>query len=671
VKLTFHQTEILGKRIYFLVDIQFAGTTVRVSTDALVVPSDDGDLFYAGTAEPFVVNEEIELFQIASTPVSVPIAAWWPIDVVAMVRRGHQLGGCRAEISQWVEGSTYEDRKILLRGRIVDPEYGADGFVNCSIEENIYEDPAEIPLPGWDMREGRVTNLAATQVLGTEDIGVPYPVALGYPGRDPQAVTGRTSGSRCCWISKATNRHFLLVSYGHVGAAQIDAIDQAGAPIWLNHDDFTTGYQFRVLAGYDDAGVPISYVGDSTANTGDVYEGLEHGVPAGDGFTPTPGEVVDVFASWPEGGGIRDENGRVIRKAGDVLRFLLRFANVPVDVGTFAAVAPELRAFNIDCSIDDRCKISEWLTERLLPLLPVSLCSGPAGFFPIVWKPDAGPAQALAHIDADLDPRIEVSEAVEVDTSNIYNDFTLTYGYARRTDDYLYTARLGAEYVAGTNRARCDFIRDDDRIRVEALDRGLDGAGIRVEFTTGAPANVTDGVGLVTLQFDDGVDDTDAIVAALNTSTIVQASEISDSGTNWGFSAIDDTDQTLILADDAVLPHPLCAFSQSQLRDDERRDPGVRPWAEESPLVIDKATAYAVLGWKAAAFALPRRRLTIRVPMHDWGWLRRGNVVTFTYARLGFEAHVALIESLEWGSDGVLGVRLAFIDNPARDAYGA
>jgi len=113
-----------------------------------------------------------------------------------------------------------------------------------------------------------------------------------------------------------------------------------------------------------------------------------------------------------------------------------------VDHARFASAAERLNQYKIDAFIDARVNPWEWLNSNVLPLLPVSLVSGPAGVYPVVWRLDARPDHAEIIIDADADASVSRASGVRCDTGGIVNRFTLRYAYDLMKGKYCATARV-------------------------------------------------------------------------------------------------------------------------------------------------------------------------------------------------------------------------------------
>lgn len=467
---------LTGGRVWWLLDITYAGQTYRLSDrEGDVVDAAGNAYHYAGTIETIDVEEGLEFLQDASaSPTSASIAAVMPFDVPLMVARGHDLAGATGTLSRWVEGTTLESRRTLIAGQVVDPEYGAaDEPASFSLELTPWEDSRTIPAPGlavigpnWD------TSMIAS--LPASGVGLPYPIVIGRPGQVSSALwsSGIITGSEGVYVDQRRTsftsqlENISLIIAGHHVTAE---------SVHLKTATDTTFHRYRVSNAYDRGGHPVAvatwWYTKSPAST-DVfdYDGgasytfndpttlpigcLGHnGAPAS--IQPSLGaEPVGTYVGWvdddnPTYGGLRAVDGTAMRAAGDVLEWLLVQAGKDVDLGRFAAVRPLLSRFLLDFTIDAEVTPWEYARAHLLPILPVSIVSGPSGLFPIVWRFDATEADAIVHIDTADDPQIQRASMVTYDRSTIRNDISLHYAYAVRTGRYLGTLRYSADSTDG------------------------------------------------------------------------------------------------------------------------------------------------------------------------------------------------------------------------------
>jgi hypothetical protein len=112
-----------------------------------------------------------------------------------------------------------------------------------------------------------------------------------------------------------------------------------------------------------------------------------------------------------------------------------------------------------------------------------------------------------------------------------------------------------------------------------------------------------------------------------------------------------------------------CEASQRRYRDtDGTPNSGVYIEESESAVIYDDDTANAVLAWRALAHAFAKRTIELLVPEADWAWLERGNVVLVSVSWLYLTRQVALVEEIESGDDGLIGLRLLLIEDPPRDS---
>ena len=110
-----------------------------------------------------------------------------------------------------------------------------------------------------------------------------------------------------------------------------------------------------------------------------------------------------------------DLQGR--RGAGDVLTYWLRESGIRWDEGRIAAVAQTLNSFRIDTYVladaDHRIAPWDWVSQNLLPVLPVSARVGPGGVHVVVWRYGATSDMAVARFVADEGGNATQAGAVE------------------------------------------------------------------------------------------------------------------------------------------------------------------------------------------------------------------------------------------------------------------
>lgn len=579
------RAQLTGKRVSWLFDLTYAGRVIRLSTEPLNVSSTKlGDLQYAGVLDTFNVPLSLDLFTNAASLLSVKIAGVLPINVPKLVAEGHDLGAATGVLSQWIEGTTYESRRIVLRGKVRDPIYGAeDEPTKFALEDNMYEDRGLIPdvsaavtLDTWgeaDPNTGDPLYLS----LATGEKELAYPFVFGNPGKVSAAVRaeGWITGSQAVWFwhdlfpDGSDYEGLGLVIAGHRVTAQF---------VYLNTAAYTDGERFLVKHRADGLGRIVAYVDyrvtdppspNSYSSTDAVgtYYGL--GDAALDpSFQPDRGEQSDVYVGWydpinEDGGGMVGADGLTVRGAGDVLAEVLALSSLPIDRARVAALAPTLNRFKIDGVVEAGVKPWEWIAANLLPILPISVLKGPDGVYFVGWRYDATAADAVGHIDAGTDPGIEVSPEIRYDNSKVLNSFSLKYALSIRTGNYQATAVLDE-----TNSYHCGI---SQRRYAEVDPDGFERAAVYSE-------------------------------------------------------------------------------------------------ALESTVIYDDDTAAAVLGWRALAFSLARREVTLLVPEASWAYLERGNVVLLTVPWLYFARVVCLVADIESGDDGLIGLRLLLIEDPPRES---
>ena len=476
-----HPTTSRGARIFWLLDLSYAGQVFRLSDAELDVVDEDGaSHHYDGTIDTISVDEGIDFLADASTsPASAAVDAVLPVDVPLLVAQGHDLGAATATLSRWVEGTTLEARRVLIDGQLTDPEYGAaDEPIAFSVERAPWQDSSVVPAPGLAVLASNWDPAMIGSIPGSGR-GLSYPIVIGHPGKVSTSVysSGRVTGSQGVYVDQATvgrtGSNFsdltILLAGHHVGVASVF--------LNTNTANQTDGRRYHVVNGFDRAGNPIAFcpwwfrkpaaaddfVWDATYSgaytwggvpsatvTGAIGDaGAASSLQAATGKTPSGAYVAWSDLDTPSAGGLPGIDGKPMRAAGDVLEWLLTRSGIPVDLGRFNAARDLLAGFRLDFTIDAQVTPWEFIQANILPILPVSIVAGPNGLYPIVWRYDAVAADAVARLDTSSDPTIERASVVNYDRSGVSNDFSLNYALSVRTGNYAGTLRYAADGITG------------------------------------------------------------------------------------------------------------------------------------------------------------------------------------------------------------------------------
>jgi hypothetical protein len=590
--VTLYPSQLTGRRVHWLLTVEVGGVLLRMADDEIDVTTDAGEVYhYSAGLDGVETTEGIDLFGDSVGQLSVPLEFLPPpgVSIAELVARGVDLSAGRGELARWVEGTTYEARRVVLVGGLSDPEYGDDGeAVSTSIEERLAYD--ETLTSAAALATNALTwpgNAVAS--LSDEWLDVPYPIIIGRPGY--QGGGGYITGSPALWV----DHRFIVPSspppstWG--GVVVLAGHHVSAERVYLNNDQYTTvDHRFKVFNLWDAQGHPVAVVPwyvsststgpaldfDGAATYADHYVadpdvpagGLTLSLGAGARLDPTfvSSDQLPLFVIWDDeaaGGGGLVVDGVTIRGAGDVLAYFLGLTTLSVDWGRFAAAAPLLEAYQLDGCVTERVSVWSLIQDELLQLLPVSLVSGPRGLYPVVWRYTATASDAVLTIDADADPGISRDGRVAYDSQDRVNRFSLEYQLSYRTGNYAASLTYGSEADA-------------------ALDSG-------------------------------------------------------------------------------VTAHPLCTWAQARGR-------AVREKTASSAWVYDDSTAHAILEWWAAAYALPTRTVSYRVPEVEFAHVERGMVATLTDASIYCSGAVCLVRDVLTDGSGSLTLTLVLLDNPLTKA---
>lgn len=625
--------------IWTVLALTLGGRTRHFAARSLTIESDDGDLPVFGgllrcpISEPGTVGG-------GSGSASISFEALWPVPFLDDLAAGARAGAMTAEVSRWRDGTTWEERRVVLGGAVRSPMWGSAEEPVAGTVEALVEDASLIqePLARVSAQSWRTNRYADS------DEGRVYPVLLGYPGKDPQVSVGWHTAFQLVYGEAEANWQVGILGIGPIEATECyinSDGDPGGELVTITH---RTDHLGRTLAVVD-----YNLQGYGTGAANDLGTDLNPG-------TTNP---IAIYGGFHDGGGLLGPDGRVIRRAGDVLRWACgRFQRRRLDRGRLAAAATLLQGFFIDGTIDAETKVSDWLSGSLLPLLPCSMEQGGRGVYPVVWRFSATERDAVAHLDVDSGVCSRTSR-ITSDTDDIRNDLALQYGYSARTKRYLYTARVGAAVEEYATVILEGYL--GDRIRLRARWPGSRGAGIVVSYVDNGALGVivvtedTEAKTIV-IEGNNAVCTALGVVTALAGSDLVVAEILAGTGDHYFQAGADmqERDYTLALRRTAgQVGSARCAASQATY--------GLREWRGETKLVGDEATAFAVLRWMVDAYADATETVSIQAPEDAFFTLERGAVVVVSDASVGLVRRPALVLDVQPDDSGWLGIPLRLI----------
>jgi hypothetical protein len=428
------RSAVLGEEVFFLLELVYAGRTFRFATIPLTIESDDGDLEYDGGLDEVTWEEDIDIGATSPGEASVSLSVVFSdVDVAELVALGHDLGAATAELSRWVTGTVYEDRQVLITSRLSEPTYGAEQEpVSFSLVSGPYEDQTTVPESDEVVDEVSWPN-APDRALGKF-----YPRIIGAVGR---IGTSQVPASPAVPIYDANRR--LLVA-GHA--------TKAGSVYICNATVDPTVF----------VNIPL----DSSIAAAPVTDGRGRRVETVTIALADWSPGYEYWAAWPDEGGIPGKREQGATSAGDVLDYLLDLTGQRVDQGRTAAAAKLLRGFEIAGYIDEPCNLWEWLQANLLPLLPVSVHTGPDGLYPIVWRYEATAEDAVAQIDIDRGDGDRDGDVEYTDADDVRNEITLRWGLDAFADEFTRATTLtGNDRISRSSRRFTNHIARVSRAR--------------------------------------------------------------------------------------------------------------------------------------------------------------------------------------------------------------
>lgn len=453
---------------HWLLNIEVAGRTYRYATDAIDVPVADGPvLFYQTGLSDLSITESTNAVRSVGVSVTDPTADW-----ALIVSRGGRLGGGKADLYLWFEGTVFEEAMWVAGGLVDATDYGSPWE---SMEFSITPVPPkypQFPRPSYQIQSNTVPLDGFVGTFANDNkLGTIYPFVFGQPGKDgglepddrgvvdqllnfggqfatPTYVHqwGRFKGAGSIpGIVDGYGSNTLILSGGWVSASNVVVwpADSKGSGGWNDRID--------VVQGYDALGQQISYL---VANTATRWA-----------FAPD-GEY---WVSWDSGAGIP------IRSADGILRYMLDHVGARVDSAAWSLTESELGGILLDFAVTDSVDPHAWITGHLGDYMPIVAMEGRDGLHYRVIPMTADPSAISMRLDGSDTPSngVPVRRAGKIQFGSdreVVNQVTIDFartardGYSRSitlSPDSSYASTLSYHrYGLRTKRINCDVAWD-------------------------------------------------------------------------------------------------------------------------------------------------------------------------------------------------------------------
>jgi len=396
----FTPADLRADDFVWLLDLQLAGRELHVAEEA--VSADVGKLdatieYRAGLSFDGELVRRIDPYSDAPpsfSPSLVIDPAALGLDVPSLVADGHSFAAARGRLRLWARGTSRA--ATFVEGIVVGFSYAfKDEPIALELREDDSDDAGLFPP------ENARINANTWPSAADNAVGQFPPWIFGTPG------LGDFYATPAFMVDTTGGAQILQIAGHECGATQVDVI---------NDGDGTTA-TISVTTATDGLGRTVSTI-------------------AIGGTLVTADPEARYWIQWSSGGGLVGADGTSIGGAGSLWTWLMTFSKMRVDWARTRSAEPALNAYQIDMGVTTDERFSPWgfIQDHLLPILPVSIRSGPAGFFPSIYPLGAVTARASLS-----DARLEVEATTDVSFSrreDVRNVFVLKYANDQRADTF-------------------------------------------------------------------------------------------------------------------------------------------------------------------------------------------------------------------------------------------
>lgn len=402
------------KKLYYLFELDIAGTTYRMSSENLSVYSTEEarDILFKGVVKAdFEWVDEIDFFKVgtASEP-SAALEFFSEISIGKLISEGHLLEYSPAKIYLWTEGDTYEQAQLIVNGYTVEWEWDADDEpVTCTlVGKPIAGSGQQMPRQYQIISEDTHTFVnAAYRTSGTETKWYP----LCFWGLQ-EAVFGPEKTEYLPMVEATVIRLAI-------GATTYEPTIALGGQLG------TTGWNYYIDDGWIENAILGFGISVKENDKGELFTA----------FTDDTGATIEdeptVWMYNPTGALKLGDD--IIDNADLLTRYLVQESGAAVDLVRSKAALDLLKSYPIQFVIEEPVDVIEFLTDVIWQYTPICSKYGPNGLHLVRFDKNAVPTSSILVNNISVE-RLSTVKMGGLD--NILNSFNIEGLYAIRKDEY-------------------------------------------------------------------------------------------------------------------------------------------------------------------------------------------------------------------------------------------
>jgi len=447
-------------RWVWALEVEWAGRTRRVAEVDLEMTTDAGEVAsFDGGLEPVGFEESLNLLEVEPAATEVGVSFDFGPALPSFLAAGHDLRtgyGVLRLVPVDVAGAplvTLDRATIIALGPLLSPAYG-DPERPTVIQATLgqVEAPTEAPLipPSSVLSENEFPGAEPSHK------GKTFPLVFGRPGYIQSGGNFiQRPGSHIYYpvaaSSPATSPGVGLLAGHPVEASTVDVYVvetdtwESGVPVLLGTDLVREYREFLA----DRAAGRAATLSSAAFLTAALIAEWQTDLTLASSFavvdftamTAPPVGAQQAWARWTQPALIGFD-GQAVETAGDLVLTLLRASGVTFDLGRARAVCEALTHPVSGYLNDGEVTAWDYLQEVVLPLLPVTLCGGPGGIYPVLLTPEALEGAGAFFVWTEGE-EVEAVSAAQAEASDAPVAVRVRFGFDGLKETYVGQAAAG------------------------------------------------------------------------------------------------------------------------------------------------------------------------------------------------------------------------------------